>query len=129
MWRERLDYTIELSKNHKYLRVKALSPVTTDIVRRWSEDLVERSRELNIRCFLFDVRSVSNVSSVLENYFFAYEDTTALGLSRNNRAAILVSEEDRSHNFAETTLRNFGYDVRIFTDESAAIEWLGKKVS
>jgi len=47
-----------------------------------------------------------------------------LDLQKNARSAILTSRDDRSHDMVETFMRNAGYNVRIFTDESAAVAWL-----
>lgn len=119
-----VDYIIELSENQKFFRVRVKGQVTTDLARQWSVDLAERNRSLGIKGLLFDVRSANNVSSIIENYLFTYEGSVSLDMSRNIRSAILVSEEDRSHDFIEITFRNAGYNVRIFTDESVAVKWL-----
>lgn len=122
-----MDYTIELSENRMFLKVKAMSQINIDIVRQWSADIDEKSRAMNIRRFLFDVRSAHNVATILENILFAHKDSAELKLSKNVRSAILVSETDGSHNLAETALRNAGYNVRIFKDELTAVEWLEKE--
>jgi len=119
-----MSYTIKPSVDQKFLQLKSMNQINMDIVRQWSADVEKKSREMNIRKFLFDVRSTHNVSILLEGYVFAYRDFLLLNLSRDVRSAILISEEDLSHNFTETTLRSAGYDVRIFTDESSAVEWL-----
>lgn len=122
--KEKVDYTIELAKNGKFFRVNVKSQVTTDLARRWYEDLLEKNRSLEITRFLYDVRTVNNVSSVIENYLFAYEDTTLLDMPRDIRSAMLVGEGDHSHDFVETAFQNAGYNVKIFTDESSAVKWL-----
>lgn len=119
-----MNYSIKLSENQRFLEVKTTGKINIDVIRQWSADIEKRSRAMDIRRFLFDVRSAQNVSTVLENYDFAYRDSVELNLQRNVRSAILVSETDQSHDFAETTLRNAGYNVRIFTDESSAVKWL-----
>jgi len=124
-----MSYTITLSESRKFLEVKATGPITIDIVRQWSADIEKMSRAMDIRRFLFDVRTAQNVCTVLENYFFAYRNSMELNLPRDVRSAILVSERDQSHDFVETTLRNAGYNVRIFTDESSAVKWLEENIS
>ena len=127
--KKKVDYTIELSENRNFFRVRVKGQVTTDLARQWNADLEERNRSLGIKRFLFDVRSASNVSSIIENYLFAYEDTVKLDMSRNVRSAILISEGDQSHDFIETAFRNAGYNVRIFNDESSAVKWLGENIA
>jgi hypothetical protein len=47
-----------------------------------------------------------------------------LNLDRAARVAILVRPDDISHNFVETVSRNAGYNVRVFRERKAAIDWL-----
>ena len=47
-----------------------------------------------------------------------------LNFARSAHVAILVSPDDRSHDFIETVNRNAGYNVRVFRDADAAISWL-----
>ena len=119
-----MNYTIKLSKNQKFLEVKVIDKINKDIARQWSVEVAKKSRELDIRRFLFDVRSAQNVATVLDKYTFAYQDSVELNLPKDIRSAILVSETDRSHDFVETTFKNAGYDVRIFTDKLSAVKWL-----
>ena len=119
-----MDYTIKLSKNKKFLEVKVKGQINKDIARQWSADIAKKSRELDIRSFLFDVRSAQNVATVMEQYTFAYQDSEELNLPKDVRSAILIGETDRSHDFVETSFKNAGFDVRIFTDKSSAVKWL-----
>lgn len=119
-----MNYTIKLSKNKKFLEVKVMCQINKDIARQWSADVAKKSRELDIRRFLFDVRSAQNVGTVMEQYTFAYQDSEELNLPKDVRSAILISETDRSHDFVETSFKNVGFDVRIFTDKSSAVKWL-----
>ena len=121
-----MNYTIKLSKNQKFLGVKAEGQINIDIARQWSADVEKKSRAMGIQRFLFDVRDAQNVGTVLENYIFAYQDSMKLNLPKSVRSAILVSETDRSHDFVETTFKNAGYNVKIFTDKSSAVKWLEK---
>ena len=119
-----MNYTIKLSENKKYLEVEVKGQINKDIARQWSADIAKKSRELDIRSFLFDVRSAQNVATVTEQYTFAYQDSEELNLPKDVRSAILISETDRSHDFVETSFKNAGFDVRIFTDKSSAVKWL-----
>lgn len=119
-----MSYTIDISDNRKFFRVRVNGDVSAQLACKWSAELQEASRAHGIRRFLFDVRTSRNVSNVLENYMFAYNDAKELQLERNARSAILASPEDRSHDFVETVMRNVGYNVTVFSDESSAVSWL-----
>jgi len=91
-------------------------------------ELTEMSHAHGILHFLFDVRDVKNVSTILENYMFSYNEAEELKLQKNVRSAILVNQEDESHDFVETTMKNVGYNVRLFTDEASALKWMEQEI-
>lgn len=101
--------------------------MSSDIGRQSGVAAAQLANERNIKNFMFDVRSAPNVQSVIDDYTFAYEEMAALGFPSGSRSALLISSDDKSHDFIETAFRNAGYLVRIFTDESLAISWLEKK--
>ncbi|MEJ2382649.1 MAG: STAS/SEC14 domain-containing protein [Gammaproteobacteria bacterium] len=119
-----MSYTISISDSRKFLRVRIEGDTSAASAREWSAELREVSRTQGIRRLLVDVRSSRNVSTVLENYQYAYRSTRDLAWEKTVRSAILASPEDRSHDMIETFMRNACFNVRIFTDESAAIAWL-----
>lgn len=119
-----MDYLIETSEDGKYLRIAIKANVTTEIAYKWTDELVELTRNTGIKKYLFDSRKAKNISNVSDNYRFSYDMVSKLKLDKSIREAILVSPGDHSHDFIETTKINAGYDAKIFTDESEAIKWL-----
>ena len=119
-----MNYEIEVSESERFLRLKAQGDVSVELARKWSLELKEMAHPLGITCFLFDMRIAKNVSSIIDNYYFAYRDADRLGLARNVRSAILANRADNSHNFVETTMQNANFNVRLFNEESTAISWL-----
>ena len=119
-----MSYRITLSESGEFYRIVALEDVTVELARQWLAEVNDLSREQEVSCFLFDVRNARNISSDLENYYLARRDADRLGLERDARTAILVSEGDTSYDFVETTMQNAGFNVRIFTNEQAAAQWL-----
>jgi hypothetical protein len=55
-----------------------------------------------------------------------YEAMRAAGspLDRRSRIAIIVAEQDLSHDFIEIVFCNAGYVCEKFPDEDSALEWL-----
>ncbi len=86
------------------------------------------SRATNIKRLLTDVRGAPNISSVYQNYEYAYKDMIDLKLQRDVRSAILVDDADTTHDFLETVVRNAGYNLQVFRSESAAIAWLNEEM-
>ncbi len=124
-----MNYTIELSPNQKYFIIKITGKINLETIRQWSKELEKKSRSLKINRFLFDAREAQETSSITEMYHFAYNESVELNLQRNVRSAILVDEEDKSHNFVETAMRNAGYNVKIFRDELLAVTWVEEEIS
>lgn len=119
-----MKYVISLADSGKYVICKVCEPVTTRFAIEFGKATVDFARACGINRQLYDCRNVRNVDSVYHNYDFAYKDAEQLDLSYANRAAILVDPTDRSHDFVEITMRNAGYDIKVFIDEEKAAAWL-----
>lgn len=122
-----MKYQVSISKEGDYIKVEVLQPMTSELGRQSGIDAARLGNERIIKNFLFDVRKAPNVQSIVHDYYFVYEEMDALGFKSGSRSALLVSPNDKSHDFIETAFRNAGFNVRIFTDESSAISWLKKK--
>ena len=73
-------------------------------------------------------QTINDVKAVLQtgDYDLAYDCLSELGFPQRSRAALLVARCDGSHRFLETVARNAGYNWKLFTDECAALKWLGQ---
>ncbi len=119
-----MSYEITVSDDKAYLRVRVRGPVTIPVARKYTEESAALGARLGIRSFLFDVRDARNVETPLPVYRFAYEEMPAFPLDPGASSAILASPGDDSHDFVEVSLRNAGFDVRLFRDEESAVGWL-----
>ena len=119
-----MSFKVTLSEDGTYVICKITGPLTAEIARESMIELDRMCRAHNIKRVLNDVREVSNVLNVTRNYEFAYKDMVELGIQRDVFGAILTAPEDSSHDFVETVARNAGYNVRVFRDENAAVNWL-----
>jgi hypothetical protein len=124
--RHAMDYEISVSEDRAYVSARILKPTTRSLVVEMNTRMVERAREHGISRFLFDVRGSVNVEAPLGNYLIAYEDAEKVGFERSWRFAILHDPKDPSHDFVRTVAKNAGYNLELFTEEQAAIEWLCK---
>ena len=79
------------------------------------------TRGWRVRRVLFDLRSVSTLTSFTEHY--AIGEEAARQLSHLQRIASLVPPE-RITRASEKTAQRSGLNLVIFTDEAAAIAWL-----
>lgn len=124
-----MSYTITISENGQYIICRVTGSMTVEIAREFTREIDSISRAKHIKRFLTDVREAPNVSNIFQNYEYAYKDMLDLELQRDIRSAILADTADTTHDFIETVVRNAGYNVRVFHDESAAIAWLNEEMS
>ena len=87
--------------------------------------MASRLKEHNCNRCLFDHRQTKVIARTLNSYErSALYD--ALWGDRSTRAAIVFKEINKDFRFLETSIRNRGWNVRIFDDYDAAINWLSK---
>ena len=117
-------YTITTNTPDRIIRIKLYVPVTRQLACHFTHDIAQLEKNTKSSGILYDMRGAPNISSVMDNYAFAYEDLPRLKLSRQQRRAVLADPEDDSHHFPETFIRNTGHQLRVFKDEHQAICWL-----
>ena len=97
------------------------------MLKGFMHETAEKTNECGIDNFLFDLRQAPTRTSVFAHYDFLYNQSTRLGFKPHSKHALLISIKDMvDYHFVETILINAGYQGKIFTGESAAIEWLEK---
>ena len=122
-----MNYDISVSDRNTYIHVRVNEPVTLQVLKGFMHETAEKANEYGIDNFLFDLRQAPNRTSVFAHYEFAYNQSKRLGFKPLSKHVLLISLEDMvDYGFVETFLINAGYQGKIFTDESAAIEWLEK---
>jgi hypothetical protein len=124
-----MSYSVSLSENANFINCKLEDPITLEHAKEFALEVDRLSRATGVKRVFTDVRGAPNVLSVFQNYDFAYKTMEALQLQRDVRAATLTDRTDSTHNFAETVIRNAGYNMRLFKDEEAAIAWLCEEKS
>ena len=119
-----MDYEIYISESRHYIVFRPLQPMTAEIGQRGCPEVTRLGAEKNINRFLFDMRGSANIESVSNNFYFARKDIVEFGFPHASRSAFLVDANDTSHEFITTVFLNTGYIVKLFKDESTAINWL-----
>jgi len=121
---ETTDYRISIAGDPEYMIIKYFGPMTTEIALKSGPELMQRASGSDIRRFMFDMRESTNIQSVTNNYYFAYEHIQTFNFPRNSLSAFLVQPSDNSHDFITTAFKNAGYAVEKFTSEKEAVIWL-----
>lgn len=122
-----MNYDFSVSDRKTYMHVRVNEPVTLQVLKAFMHETAEKANEYGIDNFLFDLRQAPNRTSAFAHYEFAYNQFKRLGYKLYSKHVLLISLEDMAdYYFLETFFINAGFQSKIFTDESAAIEWLEK---
>jgi hypothetical protein len=123
-----MPHFIEPSEEKEYVILRIEGEVSATTIMPMIVEAHAMGKILGISRYLVDGIKSRNISSILENYLFAYENMkNTPGIDKNARVAILVNTDDHSHDFVETVSKNTGFDTTMFRDRNIAIEWLLNK--
>jgi hypothetical protein len=119
-----MDFEVSVADSRKYLVCRAQGPITSETSHAMAVAMNQLAEESGIDGRLIDVRGQPNLMSVISTYDLAYKEMDSLGINRATKVASLVNAGDTTRDFAHDAIRNAGFNLRIFTDEAAAIAWL-----
>ena len=118
-----MEFKISIVEDEKYLIIDVFEAITGEVETKMIQQTAKAMKDHHIKNVLADVRKVRNIANVPDKYDLAYSEAKRIGFPEDAQVAILVSPDDRSHDFIETVFRNVGYACRIFQDKNAATEW------
>lgn len=118
-----------MQREIEYLKDKDIVLITTSGTYILAEEvetlrrLMAKLTECNCNKCLFDHRKTHVIAKTLESYDRSrlYQEIVS---NRTIRAAIVLRELHADYQFYETTVRNRGWDVKIFDAYDTAMEWL-----
>ncbi len=119
-----MDFDISVAKGNTHIIVNVNAPMTVELGRRCGAEATVLGKETGIDRYLFDLRGSPNVDGSTRNYEFATRNMAEFGWARKARSALLTDPGDQSHDFITRLMENAGYNVKMFDDEQAAIDWL-----
>lgn len=120
-----MNYTLQASECGRYIHVTYHGAINRAIGVQVNQEAAELGKQLDIHLYLMDFVDARNVDGILEQYHFAHSDMQhADEIERSATVAVLVTENDHSHDFVETVLQNAGFQVKLFTDREQAIHYL-----
>lgn len=120
-----LTYSIQIAENRKYIEIILEGHITRADAMKYVVESHKIAAKEGISKFLLNALNARNTESVGNNYDFAYKDLKEeKNLLRGARIAMLVEENDHSHDFVETVAINSGENVRMFRDRADALKFL-----
>jgi hypothetical protein len=118
-----MDYEISISDDKSFVKVYVKRPIPLDAALTLTKKSADLSGKHGINSLLIDVHNIEDTWGILGDYQFA-QDLDKYGGRHKDRVALLVKVSDKTHDFLETTTRNLGYNLRIFTNYEDAVMWL-----
>ncbi len=112
--------------NEGIVRVRLSGPQTLADYRKQTEEGLQLAKAKQVNLFLVDDQRARNTASTIEIFEMPamYEE---LGAPRSAKVAIVMPQSSPSAadiRFLETVCVNRGFNVRIFSGEKPAVEWL-----
>ena len=105
--------------------IKVIGGIDRDTAIGYIKDSHKMGAETGIYKFLLDSTEAVNVESTGGNFSFAADELEIIeGFNRVAIVAMLVAEDDHSHDFVETVMSNRGYKTRLFRDLEEALKYL-----
>jgi hypothetical protein len=119
-----MEHNIKMHESGEFFITAVSGTITVTDSTKYINNAREFSEKHNVDLTLFDARNAINGSTVIDNYNFAYKDNILQEIDKTKKMAILISEDDKSHDFALTAVKNAGYNIEVFYDFDKAVEWL-----
>lgn len=119
-----MSYKVSISECGRWVQTKVRSHITMELALEFIAAAAQVAEEYDIQSFLFDLRDSSNVKSPTDDYKIANHHLRDLGFRFSARVALLVTPDDKTHDFLQVTAANAGHNWQLFDNEQAATEWL-----
>lgn len=121
------SFEVFLDDTHKIVRLTATGVIDYPIL----EKMIDTARKTSVENgynILYDVRQAQTKVSI-GNWFFIPRNLEIFKDSRSQKsiAVILASTEDKGiegYKFYTTVLGNLGFKIRLFYEETDALDWL-----
>ncbi len=118
-----MSYTITYSETEEIVRIKLEGRLTPGIAEEIAMQAAILMEEKACSHLLNDLRQAEIPTSGLQ-LFEISSKVRSSRLPRSGRRAILVNEITPDLEFFQTTFKNRGHMMRIFTDPEVALGWL-----
>jgi 3-deoxy-D-manno-octulosonate 8-phosphate phosphatase KdsC-like HAD superfamily phosphatase len=119
-----MNNEVRVSDSGKYIIVQINTDMTRSLAEQLGIEAIQLGKRNKTNRYFYDLRNSINRETVNANYIYAKQEVQKIEPSYLNKIAMLVSPNDKSHDFVETVLRNAGHNVLIFNDEEKALGWL-----
>jgi hypothetical protein len=120
-----MEYTYEINVIVKIIIVRVFGDLYSLEVAIMDKEIRTKAKELNYK-IIFDFRETHNYISILDAYLWYKNNysNSFFNLSCISVAKITNESDMSFFQFFETTLNNYGVNIKMCTDEISAYKWL-----
>lgn len=118
-----MPYTLEWSLERQLITIRRIGVVTYQEIKASLEEIGREIVSTVRPHLLVDIRGATRYPEKAD--LLLVSDTNCRGLHVSRRTAFIAnSDAHESINFVVLTAVNRGYDVKLFSDEMRAMDWL-----
>ncbi len=118
-----MSLNIHYEQEHNYLVAKIIGGLTADLLEKYGREINLVASKHNCKHLLNDFRDVNLKLSMMEVYD-APKILELTGIDKTWKRATVISNNLDNFKFFENVSRNRGYNIKIFTNMTKAIDWL-----
>ncbi|WMN59042.1 hypothetical protein NI389_12560 [Pseudoalteromonas xiamenensis] len=119
-----MEVMVNISDDKTYLIGRVKGTMTIEKAHKLAQMYIQQIEETGIKLILNDMRASPHQIDAEQAFIYATREVKNLGLPRDIRSAILVSDGDHSHDFNEIVAQYAGFFVRVFYSCQNALKWL-----
>ena len=123
-----MDHRISIEKRENFVHAYIIGPISQELLAEFMKKTSMKGKKWGFNRYIADLRQAEKQMSMVKDYNFAYRKAEEYGFKPGtSKHALIVRHEDiDDFAFIETVFQNAGHNLRIFTDEDAAFDWIRK---
>lgn len=122
-----MNYTVDIDNKNKVVLCTCRGMLDLASAKSMTRDVRKRAYELGYG-LVYDVTNVSLEVGITDAYSFPRDEDIYEDLKhRRGKAAVVYKNDKDFWEFFETTARNAGVDVLVFSEIEEALKWLSGK--
>ena len=119
-----MKYDLTMEPGGRFVHIVASGEIQAAETARMAKAGLALAREAGCRRYLIDYRQTTVADTTIDTYEFM-SNLEKIGITRKDRIAFVMAQDEDAHRFAETVARNRGSHIRYFIDSENAVDWLG----
>lgn len=119
-------YDLDIKKDDDFVYASVSGMRTRKVIASAIKEIGEFCRKYQIDQAIIDVRKLTGRIPIFDSLSLIFDDFTPIRKSMAVRKVAVIETEIRRVRFSffERVARKYGYNIRVFTDPDAAVQWI-----